>query len=360
MAALQEAALGFLSWWGRGLSLVASERVARTFWHYPRRVVLSVDGEHARVQDAGSPDSNSVEDATPALALADAIEASVRAARDRKVPIELRVPLASVFVRTVKLPAGARKHFAQMLALDLTRSTPFRAGDIYTAHRVLPAATGSADRRQVEVRQLVVKRASVDPIVEQINAAGGSVAALTCCDTGEHSAQPVSFWTLAGGPRRSTPAMLAVYAAIALACVALPAAALLYRYEDELGRVRAGLARDRQAAGIVQQRLERAHQIIDLEARLRRLKETRPAPSHIIEHLSRILPDTAHLTELRIEGDVVEMAGLARSAAQLPQLLEASGLFVEASLTSPLTLDVQDEGQRFGLRARFRSGPVAN
>lgn len=357
MAALQEAALGFLSWWGRGLSLPAAGGARQLFWDCPRRVVLGLDGARASILDAGAQRSS---DTGSQLPLPEAVEAAVRAARDRKLAIELRVPASSVFVRTVMLPVGARRHFAQMLALDLTRSTPFRATDVYTAHRVLPGTAGSTATKQVEVQQLVVKRASVDPVIGLVKGAGGSVAAVTCCIDEDRAAPPIALWTDGGIARQRTPVVLAAYAAIALLLVALPAAALLYRYEDELVRVRAALASDRQAAGIVQQRLERASQIIDLESRLRRIKESRASPSQIIEELSRILPDSAHLTELRIDGAAIEMAGTARNAAQLPQLLEASGMFTEASLTSPLTLDGQDDGQRFGLRARFRSVSVAN
>lgn len=350
MAVLQDAALGFLSWWGRGLSIEIPERVRQIFLVRPRIIVLSVDGERARVIEERF--QRSGETASVTVALDEAIETAVRAARSRKLPLELRLPFSSAFARTVVLPAGARKHFAQMLALDLTRATPFRATDIYTAYHALPQSRAS----HVDVQQLIVKRSIVDPIAARVNAAGGTVSGLACWDAAGTAVLPAAFWEQAGKPRRSMGAILTAYAAILLALIALPAAALVYRYDAELSRVRAALANDRQAAGIVQQRLERARQILDLEAQLRRIKETRTSPAEIIEHLSRILPDAAHLTELRIEGDVVEISGIARAAAQLPQLLEKSGAFTEASLTSPLTLDGREEGERFGLRARYRAG----
>lgn len=354
MAVLQEAALDFLSWWRRGLSTGMPERMRQFFWVRPRRIVLSVEGERARVIEEGFPRSG--ETASVPVGIDDAIETAVASARRRGAQIELRLPFASAFARTVVLPASARKHFAQMLALDLTRSAPFRAADIYTAYHALPVSRS----RHVDVQQLVVKRSIVDPLVARVKAAGAAVSALSCWDASGTAALPAAFWEDGGQSRRSGRTIMTAYAVILLALVALPAAALVYRYDEELGHVRSALAGERQAAGLVQQRLQRARQILDLEVQLRRIKETRAPPTEVIEHLARILPDTAHLTELRIDGDVVEFAGLARSAAQLPQLLEKSGKFTEASLTSPLTLDGQEAGERFGLRARFRAGAAAN
>ena len=57
-------------------------------------------------------------------------------ARKWRGPIGVRVPLDSCFVRAVELPASARADFGSILSLDLERATPFRAGEVYTAHYV--------------------------------------------------------------------------------------------------------------------------------------------------------------------------------------------------------------------------------
>lgn len=357
MTAWQQAAVEFLSWWSQGMSIRIPRLIKSAFWVHRPAVVLSIEGQQAYVFVAGG--QRPIHPAAH-LGIGEGIKVAVASAEGRTIPIELRLPLSSVFVRTVMLPASARKQFAQMLALDLSLSTPFRAGDIYTAHRALPSAGGGATAKQVAIQQLVVKRTIVDPIIERVKSAGGSVAALTCPDATDGTAPPVLLWTDERMPYGRPRVVLAAYATIALTFATLTAAALVYRHDERLAQVRVALAKERQAAQIVQQRLERAQLTIDQYAHLRRLKERRASSAQVIEQLSRILPSTAHLTELRIDGDVLDMSGVAHTAAQLPQLLESSGMFVEASLTSPLTLDGQDEGQRFGLRARFRSGASAN
>ena len=79
--------------------------------------------------------------------------------------------------------------------------------------------------------------------------------------------------------------------------------------------------------------------------------------AQILEELARILPDTAWLTDLRIEGDTVEISGLSTSAANLLPVLERSPHFVDAALAAPLTLDPREDKERFSLRVRVRRQP---
>jgi general secretion pathway protein L len=66
------------------------------------------------------------------------------------------------------------------------------------------------------------------------------------------------------------------------------------------------------------------------------------------------LPDSVWLTDLRIEGEAVEISGLAKSAAGLLPLIERSAHFVDATLAAPLTLDPREDKERFSVRVRVR------
>ena len=83
------------------------------------------------------------------------------------------------------------------------------------------------------------------------------------------------------------------------------------------------------------------------------MKQDGQSPITVIEDLSRVLPDTTHLTELRLEPNGIEIGGVAKGAAQLPQLLEQSGSFADARLTSPLTIDAREDAERFNIHTRF-------
>ena len=68
-----------------------------------------------------------------------------------------------------------------------------------------------------------------------------------------------------------------------------------------------------------------------------------------------MIPDTAWITDLRIDGTTVDISGLAASAVALVPTLERSTLFVDATSTAPLTFDQRQDKERFSIRVRFRS-----
>jgi general secretion pathway protein L len=79
----------------------------------------------------------------------------------------------------------------------------------------------------------------------------------------------------------------------------------------------------------------------------------------VLELLSRVLPDSVWLTDLRIAGDTLDITGLAKSGAALPSLFVGSALFSDAALTAPLTLDPREDRERFSLRVRIKPSAVS-
>jgi len=128
----------------------------------------------------------------------------------------------------------------------------------------------------------------------------------------------------------------------------------LSRYEAALGEVRAETARLRIQAAGVRDAMERSAAAVADLARLQRMKLGQVPAVEVLEELSRLLPDSVWLTDLRIEGDVVDVTGLAKSGAALPPLFVGSALFTDAALTAPVTLDQREDKERFSLRIRIR------
>jgi general secretion pathway protein L len=75
----------------------------------------------------------------------------------------------------------------------------------------------------------------------------------------------------------------------------------------------------------------------------------------IVDELSRILPDSAWLAEMRIDPGSVEISGFARSAAALVPALEGAALFADVTLTAPITIDDSQKMERFSYRMRLRA-----
>jgi general secretion pathway protein L len=105
------------------------------------------------------------------------------------------------------------------------------------------------------------------------------------------------------------------------------------------------LEKGRAAASAEQAALTRSHQLLE------RHKHEQPFTAMVVEDLSRILPDNTYLTELRIEGNKLQLVGMTREAPALIALLEKSGRFARASFSGPTTRMASDLSERFHIEA---------
>jgi general secretion pathway protein L len=88
---------------------------------------------------------------------------------------------------------------------------------------------------------------------------------------------------------------------------------------------------------------------------LERRKQTTPASVIAVEALAALLPDHTYATEVRIEGDKLQVIGITRDAPSLIPLLEQSPHFSRAAFFAPTTRASNDTGERFHIELKIKT-----
>jgi general secretion pathway protein L len=127
-----------------------------------------------------------------------------------------------------------------------------------------------------------------------------------------------------------------------------------FRYEAALAEITARNSKLRAEAAAVRSAIERSDTAVADLARLQQMRLRQLPTVEIVEELTRLLPDSVWLTDLRIEGDILDITGLAKSGAAIPSLLVGSSHFADVSLSAPVTLDPREDKERFSLRLRLK------
>ena len=343
----------FLRWWIDELTDLLPVQARRA--HAPtRRFIVTLQGDKVEIGVEDKGQSIPVDVGTDASAISiGALEDTLRraAATHGALPVGLRLRASDGFVRHVELPASAQRDFDRMLRLDLERTTPLKASDVVSAHRVEGPGAG---RGLVRVRHVVLKTRTIDPLRQAIGRAGLAVQSIEAVEAGGQSALPIEFLaSSATASRRGwTPAKALTGAAAAL--IVAGVGSYWARHEIALANLEAEIARLEQRARDAGPTNERARSARADLVRLRRLEADRSPALVILEEVTKLVPDTAWVQEFRFDGATIELSGLARSAATLLPVFERSALFHEARFTAPIRIESGEDRERFRLQAKLR------
>lgn len=352
----------FVSWWRQELTGLMPGSLSAPRKHDLPAQILSVEGRGVRlISPRGGKDLSGDAAAGQIIALTEVGQHLATAKAGKAKPeIGLRLSYQTCFVRKVELPASASADFAQLLAIDLERATPFRIKDVYTAFTTDPVVGRSG---RTTIRQLVIKRSVADGLISILESAGRKVSRLDCWDEQGATALPVNFLettavkSVAADRRSNVVPKLLGAAAASLA--ALAAFLMIDRSETALAELQAQTASFKSKVQATRDAAAKSQTMISEIENFRRLRSSIPSKVAALEELTRLLPDTAWVTDLKIDGSNVDIAGLATSAVTLIPILERSAFFVDATSTAPVTFDQREDKERFSIRVKIRSAAVA-
>lgn len=349
----------FLRWWRAELVALVPERV-RQLSLGKRYLVLMLDGS--------GPATVSLETSGRVTALGQIIEPTGAAARvslqailqrpeiakllaSKAVGLCLRLPSRCALCRPIDLPLGAESNLAEVIGFELDRYTPFRAEQVYYCHRILERDIAA---QHIKVEVTLVPRATLDEAVVAAREWGFAPERIDVADPSAEAGHSDNLIAHAAplrhrGDARLTYGLAAAAAVLALIAVALPFAAT-QRQAAAMAAEFTALQKQTQAAAALQKELQATH---DAEDFLVERKARTPTVSKLLAEVTRMLPDDTWLTEFRLNGTDVELAGVTASASALIDIIEKSGSLRDTSFRSPVTPDAGSGRERFNIGAHI-------
>ena len=279
----------------------------------------------------------------------------------------------AVLERTLTLPRLNLADVAQAVALEAASISPFGAAQTVAGFSVEPPAKGAqtqtvhmalTSRKQLEQ---AVQRAQVS-FAERGAALGDNdievwVLPSRRQETGGEAGvlpqtlRPVVFDTAGVQPRQALVARgrASRVGLVALTAVLLAALAATPVWQARGRAVQAQAALDQVSRDVAPQQAQREALVKQADA-LRAVGgvlKTQLAPMPVLNLVTRVLPDTAWINTLRVEGDKVILTGNADDAAALVQALSKEEGVKEVRLPSPATRPAGAAKENFNIELRL-------
>lgn len=341
----------FWRWWVMELWGMVPARVRRQFGKRRNAFVVAFEGDGATLlREAGSERTVLAEIDFAAIDadLRRMVAAKQRAQARVRVRLESRQALRTI----VSLPLAAEENLEEVLGFELDRKTPFRAPDVYFAHRLerrdrnaqaLSVALTVVPRRKVEFALDAVRKLGFEPDGVEVAAQSG----------GAPEPLPLTKSVPTGTSRIGFAARIAIVGLFLASAVAAYASTQTGADEhDALGRrvsearilaAKAQDARDKIAA-------------IEGERSMAARNAGRLNANAWLDELTRLLPDDTWLDRLSLSTKKVTMSGYSASSSNVIRVLEGSRLFAAPLFDAPVTQNSETGKDEFTVSASVREG----
>lgn len=352
MIAVTDTISRFFGWWFGELAACVPAGVRALF---PRRaatltLVQNADDVAFTLQKAGHTRNLGRIRMDPKLEPRRVLAPLLRGVSLRDVEVALDLPADRVLQRRVTLPLAAQENLREVLAFEMDRHTPFKAGEVTFDYRVVGT---DLESKRLDVDLAVVPRELIEQaghlaeafglIIDRIGVAGGA----------KFAGEGINLLPHDHANGRSAPqSRLLVAMAVLAAILAVVAGYLpLYLKQRTFAAYEAQLAESRSAALEAEQLKKRLAARAEHGRFLIDRRFSTPAATVLLAELTERLPDDTWLVQLRWQGDKLTIAGFSPAAAALIAGLEESDLLSEVRFGSPVTADPRVGHERFNISA---------
>jgi general secretion pathway protein L len=332
-----------------------------------RALVVTRENQHFVIRHAAPARDALLRDAKAGSVLATVpLGTSVSAELARSVHngfVIFELPAGKVVIRQVTVPAQARKFLSGVIRNQIERLSPWPAGGV--AYGFEAEAGAAHDAAAIEVQILMSARTDIDAARQELAVLGLPVDRIVARGADTEGAEqgsrqilaPVTLWSrLAdaspdrlGRVARAMGVGIAASVTVSLLVASwalVSAAALRSESEDVAARSR-----------VLQQQVQAGRTAASLAAmppteRVWLLKNTSLSSVILIEALSRALPDSAYVNEIRLEKDSVRIMGLAEDVPALLAPLERSKHMTDVHFVAPTARGPDGKLFRFAIEAR--------
>jgi general secretion pathway protein L len=278
--------------------------------------------------------------------------------------IILEIDSNAFFVRRFDIPVAAQPNLPRLLAAEIERKTPFRAADVLHGH---VSAASPDNPEKLAIEQWILRRDLLERALEGSGVAPQDLDVVRpFWPADAQTPGPAPRIAVGGRAEASNWFRAAAILLVSLAAVLFLAGLglTLWRQERIGAELDAKVAEVSSRASRVRQIADRAAAESRLLATLRRERERIPMLADLWEEVSRLLPDGAYVTELRLsemrDGErIVDLVGYSDQAVGLPALFDRTPLFSDAALTAPITPDANEKREGFSLQAKVKQKRMA-
>ena len=318
-----------------------------------RIVIRQISADNGGIIRPEQPDKQKQHSVLAVLATGERASVEVSHAARSSIVI-LEIPGDDVVVRRVSVPVQAREFVAGIVKNQIDRLSPWHSNQAVYGFE---ADVDVQDAAALDVRVLIASRAVVDAALERTAATGLSVDRVVASLRNAAGSKGVTLWSRLADVSSEHQTRIrrhigigiaaAVVASFGLSLWATISAQLVGAASDDLGARTDALRRELQAPLTPQS----AASLPPTEREWYE-KETSPSSVMVIEALSRVLPDTAYVTELSLQNTTLRILGLTGDAPSLIAPLEHSGALTDVHFFAPTTREPDGRHFRFHIEAR--------